>query len=143
MLSEEDLLQDAYLIYRKVTSRYDVDNLAWLMSLFSTALRNHIYDYARKHRLMHEADPALRFRESGTASDGEGLFAAAIAQLSVEARDVLVVVLNAPVEVLVSTGCDRWIRTVLGSDPGNINVLLEPVTDVPAPFGNANDRREK
>lgn len=47
----EDLMQEAFLVYTKVESRYvnEIDNPQWLMALFREALQHRLTDLARRN----------------------------------------------------------------------------------------------
>jgi hypothetical protein len=141
--TETDALQECALVWAKCAGAYTgkVDNPAWFMGLYKSALARHWHTLSTKDSQSperHAADHPLTTPEEreamfGHSPDGPcGMLAAAIAGASQEVRDVLDLLATAPVEVLGivfagETDVDhtRRLRRWLGWPPGHGNVLAE------------------
>lgn len=103
-----DLVNEAWLIYKKIHSRYarETDSPKWLMALFAVALQNRITDLARKSSRRSNCEVADDELVNVAASDRfEPIdsvlqLITAIENAPSEIRAALLVLLNAPDELL-------------------------------------------
>lgn len=98
----DDLIQDAFLVFDKVKNAYPrVIEPAHFMSLFKTALRNHITDKARYvqiKRVCHieTASDVSEFYGGVGEVTNEGLLRVALAEAPEEVRAALDILTNRP-----------------------------------------------
>ena len=104
---EEEAMQECALIFARCLSKYrgsPVNNHAWFMALYKTALANAWVSYARKEARMRPYSLASRLDDVPLsqlpAEEGSGRLSATLAGASAELRHVLGVIATAPREML-------------------------------------------
>ncbi len=102
-LTEEDALQECALIFVRCVRLYQlrIDNPAWLMSLFKTAVANDWITFSIKDRRGRDTQESVNADLPQTTTDfNEGPLYAALANASSELKQVLTVIAGAPNELL-------------------------------------------
>ena len=96
----DDLLQDAYLTFRRVKSAYPrVTEPKNFMSLYKTALRNEMFDKARYKQVKSDVDHISLDEDEPlqvASYTHEGVLKTIIAELPIEARMALRVMMETP-----------------------------------------------
>lgn len=115
LMDQDDALQECALVFSKCLKDYpDVDNPAWLMSLYQTCLKHHFHHLSTKNT----HNPALVYTDAqighSAVAYNEGPLLAALTESSTELREVLSVISQAPTEfleiLLHSTNSEKWSR---------------------------------
>lgn len=116
-LSREEYLQEAYEVFLRISSRYEVDEPQHLMCLFKTSWNNRLNDLATadtRHRMfvsmpMHrdEDGEEVESVDFMGESDNEGTLAIMLRQAPADVALVLNLFLSAPQE-LVETALASW-----------------------------------
>jgi hypothetical protein len=110
--SEEDALQECAAIWVRCVNLYadKIDNPAWLMALYKTAVHNSWNTYARKDgdfRTTREPELLAQHSHFRDMTDhSSGPLAAKLAGASAELREVLALLFNAPAEALQAIFAD-------------------------------------
>lgn len=96
-LEREDLLQEAYLVFIKVRSKYanNVDNPKWFMSLYKTALANKLHDLSKGTKTTSLDSEYVEGEEYS-----EGYLLKLLEQAPEEVASVLALFTKAPQELL-------------------------------------------
>lgn len=105
-------MQEAYIVFLRCKMKYEgeVDNAAWFMSLFKTALANRFDDLAvldtKARSAITMSDLVSDDEDSGSVPEAigelanEGELATMVRQAPREVQQVLALLLNAPVELI-------------------------------------------
>lgn len=106
----DDAMQEAYLVYLRCARKYAyrVDNEAWFMALYKSALSRELVNLANDDTAYREVitlvdpcgDDATMIDLLAGSEDGEGELAVTLRWAPDEVREVLTLLLNAPTELL-------------------------------------------
>lgn len=144
-MTREDYLQEAYLVFLRVASRYEVEEPRHLMALYKTAWTNHLNDLATEDTRQRMFAP-IPYKRGEDGEEGEmlepmgeadcdGTLAIMLRQAPADVQAVLNLFLKAPQE-LVDAALSSWhgrdrryacggskqINRLLGLDP-KVDVL--------------------
>jgi len=126
ILSKEDLLQEAYIIFMKIFERYPrVSQPNHFISLFQTSFRNYIHDHSRymqRKKLVHE-DTTADVSELFTNTIGEVTHSGYLALLLDEMPEELKMAL----EALANQEPELYSKRQRGMPRENLNMKLRRI----------------